>query len=578
MLSINLRRLERPLTALAARATLAILALAALAPASSAHAQTLEPVRVQLKWKHQFQFAGYYAAIEQGYYREGGFEVSLLEPAAGANAVDAVLTGRAEYGIGASELALRRGRGEPLVAVAVILQHSPLVLLAGGGGAKTVHDLADKRVMLLPQETELFAYLAREGLPRQRIVEVPHSFDVKDLIEGRVAALSAYSTDEVWSLQQARVAHSVFSPRAAGIDFYGDTLFTSETVMRRAPARVEAFRQASLRGWRHAMQHPEETADLILRKYGKRHSREHLLFEAAEMRRLMQPELVEIGHMNPARWRFIAGVYAELGMLPANAVIDGLVFDATPRPPVRGVSAIAAVWATAGIGALAALLLGWRVVAQRAMLARNTLAERQMLEANERLRAQLQDAGKMHLHLEDQMIREPYTGLYTRRYFEDVLRRELARAAARNESVAVILAEIRSAAHSDEDTTQPDPSGIDLAQAATAMRSHAHATDVVCRWGLERFALLIPEASASAAWERALAIRASLSVPVGATGLGVTGTNEATEASAPAQSAVDSTASAAVIGAAMFPRDGRDAETLIAAAERALEKARGVTG
>jgi ABC-type nitrate/sulfonate/bicarbonate transport system substrate-binding protein len=78
-------------------------------------ARALETVRVQLNWKHQFQFAGYYAAIEKGYFRAAGFEVSLQELAAGGDPVQAVLAGEADFGVAASELALYRGRGHPVV-------------------------------------------------------------------------------------------------------------------------------------------------------------------------------------------------------------------------------------------------------------------------------------------------------------------------------------------------------------------------------------------------------------------------------------------------------------------------------
>ncbi len=68
-------------------------------------AQALEKVSLQLNWKHQFQFAGYYAAIEQGYFREAGFDVSLRELSDGHDPITAVLNGEADYGVAASELA-----------------------------------------------------------------------------------------------------------------------------------------------------------------------------------------------------------------------------------------------------------------------------------------------------------------------------------------------------------------------------------------------------------------------------------------------------------------------------------------
>ena len=288
----------------------------------------LEQVKLQLNWKHQFQFAGYYAAIEKGYFREAGYDVTLVEVGESHDPIGAVLKGEALFGVGASELALHRARGEPVVALAAILQHSPLVLIANSKVANNVHALSGRRIMLMPHETELYAYLKREGITRYRAEQ--HSFDPADLISGKVDAVSAYSTDEPFQLDKTEFKYAIFTPRSSGIDFYGDTLFTTEKTIRDNPKGVRAFRAAAIRGWEYAMVHPEEIVDLILAQYSQRHEKDHLMFEAVEMQRLMQPELVEIGHMTEGRWQQIALNYAELGMIPADVKVSGLIYADKP--------------------------------------------------------------------------------------------------------------------------------------------------------------------------------------------------------------------------------------------------------
>ena len=123
----------------------------------------LDSVTLQLKWSHAFQFAGYYAAQEKGYYRDVGLDVSFLEAHPGDSPVQAVMEGKAQYGVGSSSLLLARKAGAPVVVLASVFQHSALVLIATQlKPSQGVHDLLGKRVMLDSQGDELLAYLKQE--------------------------------------------------------------------------------------------------------------------------------------------------------------------------------------------------------------------------------------------------------------------------------------------------------------------------------------------------------------------------------------------------------------------------------
>jgi diguanylate cyclase (GGDEF)-like protein len=466
--------------------------------------------------------------VEKGFYRDAGFAVALIDAAGGADPIDEVLAGRAQYGIGASEIALRRAEGKPLVVLAVVLQHSPLVLLARGGRTQSVHELAGKRVMLMPYETELYAYLQREGMPRGRIVELRHSFNPDDLIKGKVDAVSGYSTDEPFLLRKAGLAYSVFSPRAAGIDFYGDTLFTSEAQVQKGRARVDAFRRASLRGWEYAMQHPGEIADLIRSRYSDRHSREHLLFEAEEMRRLMQPQLVEIGYSNPGRWSHIAAVYTEVGMLPPGRSLDGLAFD-----PVGETSM---TWVYRSLGAALLALIGIVVLASYQW-------------------RQLAQIRALKTRLEEQAIRDPLTGLYNRRYIDDALERELVRATREGYPVSVVMLDIDRFKVLNDSHGHPAGDAV-LVALAKLLRDLVRAGDLACRWGGEEFLLLMPNMPLGGAAARVDKLRTRFGAMLVDAGRG---------------KKVSATLSA---GVACCPEHGTTPEALVEAADAALYRAK----
>ena len=223
----------------AALSAILFLVVTPIVCAAKTFSDNATPVRLQLKWRHQFQFAGFYTALEKGYYREAGFAVTIIPATPGIDPVETVLQGGADFGVASSELVLRYARGDPVVVLASIFQHSPLALyVRRDSGVATVHDLAGHKVALAPWETEIFAYLQREHVPVDQLQLVQHDYSVDSLVQGRVDALAGYETDESYYLLQSGGQYRQFTPRSSGVDFYGDTLFSSRAMVTRHPEWV----------------------------------------------------------------------------------------------------------------------------------------------------------------------------------------------------------------------------------------------------------------------------------------------------------------------------------------------------
>lgn len=285
----------------------------------------LDKIALQLKWTHAFQFAGYYAAKEQGYYKEAGLDVDIIEASPSTDPIKNVLDGKAQYGVGTSSLLLEYAKQKPLVVLAVIFQQSPYEIHTTGD-ILTIQGLIGKRLMLEPQSDELLAYLQKEGIPLNQITIIPHSFNPSDLMNGKTDAMSGYVSNEPFYYHKQNFSFQTFTPRSAGIDFYGDNLFTTRSEIASHPERVKAFREASMRGWQYAKEHHEEMIELIIKKYAPHLSNEYLHYESAQMIPLLQPDLIEIGYMNPARWKHIADTYVSIGLMSKNYNLDEFIY------------------------------------------------------------------------------------------------------------------------------------------------------------------------------------------------------------------------------------------------------------
>ncbi len=286
-------------------------------------------MRLQLKWRHQFQFAGYYAAIEKGFFRAEGLAVEVIEGRPGVDPVSELLAGRVDFAIDSPAVLIKRQEGQPIVAMAAIFQHSPTIIITRrDSGLLSPHDLKGKRLMLTPAtDPESMAMLVGEGVDPASVTILPHTWGLDDLITGRIDGQTAYSTNEPYLLRQAGVEVAAIRPLSYGIDFYGDCVVTTEHVVRNHFQQLEAFRRAVQQGWLYAMANPREIAELIHARYSQEKGVEHLLFEAEAMRELIQPEFVEIGHMNPERWRHIGATFVKLGMMKADYTLDGFLYS-----------------------------------------------------------------------------------------------------------------------------------------------------------------------------------------------------------------------------------------------------------
>ncbi len=304
-------------------AAMLLLAAGYTTPALSA-AQP-ENIVLQLNGAHSFEYAGYYAAVEMGYYAEAGLNVSLKEGQPGISSAGEVDAGHAQYGVSDSSLLLEQHHGKSVVVLAVIMQHSPYLLLARQ--TQTIQDIVGKKSAIAPEAIELQAYLKTEEIPLEQIPVVGGLQDPQYLIDGRIDAMSASMLFQPYYLDRANFSYQTYSPRTDSIDFYGDNLFTSTSEISKHPERVKAFRAASLRGWQYAMSHVDEVTNLIISKYSQRHPRPFYLYQAKQLQVLMRPDIVGIGNFSSGRWNAIASSYAEISLLPEKYSLEDFLYN-----------------------------------------------------------------------------------------------------------------------------------------------------------------------------------------------------------------------------------------------------------
>ena len=288
-----------------------------------------EKIRLQLKWFNQFQFAGYYAAVEQGYYAAEGLDVEIIERDLDKSVTKQVISGEVNYGVGDSGLISQYIQGEPLIALAAIFQHNPLVFFSRqDSGIISPYEMAGKRIMsdtLSANEAPLISMLAGAKITEKDFTLLRQTNNYSLLTQGRVDVISGYLTNQSYYFKEQGVKVNVINPQNYGIDFYGDILFTSQQELRDHPERTNKFLRASLKGWQYALDHPEYLIQIIHQKYKSRHSLDHLRFEAAEIRKLIAPEVIPLGQIDLNRLKAIVERQISAGL---NKTINDVNLEA----------------------------------------------------------------------------------------------------------------------------------------------------------------------------------------------------------------------------------------------------------
>ncbi|MBR9900523.1 MAG: GGDEF domain-containing protein [Rhodospirillales bacterium] len=446
---------------------------------------TERKVRVQLKWRHQFQFAGYYAALEKGFYRDAGLDVELLEVENGVVPIDQLMGGAVDFAVADTGALIYRSVGVPIVALASIFQHSPSILMTRGAGDVTdLADLRGRRVMLSGgyMNAELVAMLQAAGLSLEDVELVPDDTSVDALVDGKTDAYNGYLTNEPFGLENRGVDFQVFAPMAYGVDFYGDTLFTTEAKITNNSDLVEDFRAATLRGWSYAVEHPEEIVDLILKKYNSQgKSRAHLMFEARQSIELILPNVVPLGYMNIERWERIAEIFTEQGRLKGPVEMRAFLHPSDDFDRFVDVLYRQRENIGAAVILVIAVLLVLHIASLRIQIRART--------------AELEVAKK---RAEEEARTDALTGLPNRRCFFETASRDIERIKRNDGDMSVLVADIDF--FKEVNDTYGHVAGDHvLRKVSEVLKRNVRAGDVAARIGGDEFAFCCPDSGASEA-------------------------------------------------------------------------------
>jgi NitT/TauT family transport system substrate-binding protein len=307
-----------------ALAAIAVAAVAVSAAQARPQAQKLDNVTLQLKWVTQSQFAGYYAAVANGYYKDFGLNVKLKVGGPSITPETVVASGQAQIGVDwVPSLLATRDTGTNLVSIAQMFARSGMTEISfKDSGITSVKAMKNKivGVWCCGNQFELFAALTKNGIdPNNKgdITIFNQPFTMTDFLSHRIQAAAAMTYNELAQVLETKNPATgklytlkdlnVIPMQSQGTAMLEDNLFTTQSWLNSHRDVATRFVAASERGWIYCRDHVQQCTNIVVQN-GTALPAGHQLWEMNEINKLIWPNKLGIGITDPAAFKQTAAI------------------------------------------------------------------------------------------------------------------------------------------------------------------------------------------------------------------------------------------------------------------------------
>lgn len=278
--------------------------------------KALTKVKLQLQWFTQAQFAGYFAAVQKGFYKDAGLDVEIVEGGVDIVPQTVLAQGNADYAIAWVPKALQsREQGAGITDVGQVYQRSGTLQVSfKDKGITSAKDLGGKKVgnWGFGNEFELFAGMTKAGVKPAQVVQ--QQFDMQALLKGDIDAAQAMNYNEYAQVLEAKNPKTgkLYTPadfttvnwNDEGTAMLQDAIWANTDKLENDKAyqhQTVKFLEASFKGWIYCRDSPEDCRDIVVEK-GSKLGSSHQLWQMNEVNKLIWPSKGGIGEIDKAAW------------------------------------------------------------------------------------------------------------------------------------------------------------------------------------------------------------------------------------------------------------------------------------
>lgn len=235
-----------------------------------------DKVTVQLSWFHSVEYAGFYAAVEKGFYAEEGIDVTLKAGGPEVDVLGEVKSGNSQFGVSTGDsLIIARSKGDNFQAVGTIFRNNPMVVMSlSESGIAKPEDLVGRTIGVIAPDLsttwdiQFLAMLQEMNVPRDSMTfaAIEDYHGANELKSGRLDVMSGmFATNEPVVAQLDGDALNLIYYKDYGIEVYANTILATDEFIQNNDDLVGRFVKATMRGYQYAIENPEEVAAFALK-------------------------------------------------------------------------------------------------------------------------------------------------------------------------------------------------------------------------------------------------------------------------------------------------------------------------
>ncbi|MBL1218692.1 MAG: hypothetical protein D8M59_14510 [Planctomycetes bacterium] len=279
-----------------------------------------DQINFRLKWLWYSGWAGELLAEHDNVWSERGLQVETRPGGFELDSIKLVASGEDQVGVaGADQVLMARMNGVPLVAFAVQYQKSPVGFVSmEASSIQSIADFRDKKIGVkygTDVEPVYRALLAKAGLSKNDVTEVPVKFDLAPFFSGAIDVYPGYLTNDLLIPEERGYAVNTIAAPDEGVAVYGNVYFCREDFLREHPEQLASFLGGLRAAWQDALSGPpERIAELAMAKNNGL-DREHEIRAVRSLRPYVLPEGVTFGQMSDDEWRHLYSLLREQGVI-----------------------------------------------------------------------------------------------------------------------------------------------------------------------------------------------------------------------------------------------------------------------